>query len=643
MSARTLTRLALCATLTTLGLALPPGLSTAATNHPLLGAITGDRIETGEQFKDACGVAVDSVGDVYVADYYQNRIDVFNKKKEFLTRILGVNTLDAQGVLPIDGPCDLAVDSGGRLYVNDYHRDVVRFTPAKFPPEQGTAYGPAVTIDANDSTGVAVDPANDHVYVNDRTYVAEYEPSGSQVFEGGEPVQIGLGSLGDSYGVAISTFPGTEGRLYVADAAGDSVKAYDPSGGGSPDPVEVIDGSGNPRAGFVSLVDSDLAVDPADGHLYVADNLQPHFESPEASVYEFSSGGHYRGQLPFPKTEGEPSFLDAPEPTGLAIAPGGDIYVTSGNYEDALVFIFGPAPVTATHLLSVAKAGAGSGTVASSPFGLRCGSACEGEFEAGSKVTLFAIPSRSSRLAGWSSCEEELAANSCTTTMAGDRAVTAEFEPAPQRKLTVAKVGTGSGTVASSPVGIDCGSACEGDFDEGSTVTLTAAAAASSRFVGWGGCDSEPGANSCRVAMSAARLVTAEFETLPEEEAGAGASLAGRAPIQLVSVDPAAASGALRIGKVVVKGATVALRVVVPGPGELSATGRGLRPRSIFALRVGEVPLSSRLNAAGRRALRDARRHKLDIDVNLAFAPLDEGAVQRAARKVSFMQPERRR
>ncbi len=44
----------------------------------------------------------------------------------------------------------------------------------------------------------------------------------------------------------------------------------------------------------------------------------------------------------------------------------------------------------------------------------------------------------------------------------------------PQPTLTVNKTGTGSGTVTSSPSGINCGSTCSAQFAQGTAVTLTA-------------------------------------------------------------------------------------------------------------------------------------------------------------------------
>ena len=79
--------------------------------------------------------------------------------------------------------------------------------------------------------------------------------------------------------------------------------------------------------------------------------------------------------------------------------------------------------------------------------------------------------------------------------------------------VSVSRSGTGSGSVASSPAGIECGGACSSPFDDGATVALTPTPAAGSAFAGWSG-DCTGGA-SCALAMSADRTVTATFNALP--------------------------------------------------------------------------------------------------------------------------------
>jgi hypothetical protein len=76
--------------------------------------------------------------------------------------------------------------------------------------------------------------------------------------------------------------------------------------------------------------------------------------------------------------------------------------------------------------------------------------------------------------------------------------------------LTVTKAGTGSGSITSSPAGIDCGSTCSFGFNAGTGVTLTATADAGSTFVGWSG-EGCTGTGTCTVNMTQTRKVTATF------------------------------------------------------------------------------------------------------------------------------------
>ena len=81
--------------------------------------------------------------------------------------------------------------------------------------------------------------------------------------------------------------------------------------------------------------------------------------------------------------------------------------------------------------------------------------------------------------------------------------------PPPARTLTVSKAGNGTGSVTSSPAGIDCGSDCSESYADGTSVTLTATPAAGSTFSGWSGACT--GIGTCTVAMDADKNVTATF------------------------------------------------------------------------------------------------------------------------------------
>jgi len=230
------------------------------------------------------------------------------------------------------------------------------------------------------------------------------------------------------------------------------------------------------------------------------------------------------------------------------------------------------ASVATTRSLVVTRAGAGTGTVTSSPAGIDCGATCTASFADGASVSLTASPAGGSTFTGWSgACT---GAGACTVTMGANAAVTATFatgvattgalnitlagptgvsasvtvtgpgglnstyamvsgtpralsglvtgsyqaafgpgtllgatyvaRPATAtatvttggtgvlattyglaRSVAVTRTGTGAGTVASVPVGIDCGAACSAWFANGETVSLTATPASGSTFTGW--------------------------------------------------------------------------------------------------------------------------------------------------------------
>lgn len=165
-----------------------------------------------------------------------------------------------------------------------------------------------------------------------------------------------------------------------------------------------------------------------------------------------------------------------------------------------------------TFALTVSRNGTGSGTVSSNPAGINCGATCSASFTQGATVTLTAIPASGTVFAGWSGggCS---GTGTCTVTMNAAQSVTATFNTAPAStfNLTVNKAGSGNGTVTSNPTGINCGATCSAAFNAGASVTLSAAAASGSAFVGWSGACT--GTGTCTVTMNAAQTVTATFDT----------------------------------------------------------------------------------------------------------------------------------
>src|SRR5919206_381419 len=153
----------------------------------------------------------------------------------------------------------------------------------------------------------------------------------------------------------------------------------------------------------------------------------------------------------------------------------------------ALSLILPASAHSANQTLTVSRAGTGSGTVTSTPAGINCGTTCSANFDDGTSVTLTATAATNSTFTGWSGGNGTTNSDGTyTVSMTQARNVTATFA-LNTYALAVTKAGTGSGTLTSTPAGINCGTTCSANFDDGTSVTLTGTADANSRAVVWSG------------------------------------------------------------------------------------------------------------------------------------------------------------
>jgi hypothetical protein len=165
-----------------------------------------------------------------------------------------------------------------------------------------------------------------------------------------------------------------------------------------------------------------------------------------------------------------------------------------------------PLDASGTFDLTVSKSG--TGTVTSSPAGINCGTDCTESLASGMVVTLTASPSLGYNFSGWAGdCS---GTGTCTVTMNSAKNVIANFTATPTGVLSIAKIGTGSGTVTRTGGAINCGSTCTESLTPGSAVTLTASAAAGSTFAGWSG-GTCAGTGSCAFTLNANTTVNAQF------------------------------------------------------------------------------------------------------------------------------------
>jgi len=160
-------------------------------------------------------------------------------------------------------------------------------------------------------------------------------------------------------------------------------------------------------------------------------------------------------------------------------------------------------PVT----LTVTKSGTGSGTVTADSGTINwTGNVGTGSYTSGAVVTLTATPDTGSTFTGWSGdadCSDGI------VTMSTAVICTATFN-LNTYALNITKSGTGSGTITSTPAGIDCGADCTENYNYNAVVTLSAIPDPGSVFAGWtGDADCSDGV----VTMSTAVNCTATFNT----------------------------------------------------------------------------------------------------------------------------------
>jgi len=302
--------------------------------HPYLSQSTGAGSPAGG-FSWVCATAVDAHGMVYVGDFGDNVVDVFDSSGAYLTQISDP---------ALNGPCGLAVDSSGDVFVRNLNLgNVVEFNPSVFPVTNATTYAldarlgessPGANdgngvLDANSASGVAVAPSNDHVFVAETSQVQEFDSAGAAV---GGP--FGSGSIVQASGLAVDG----GGTVYVSDIGQGQVELF--SGGVLSSSFNASD---SPAGGFAP---SGLAIDSSSGHVFVVDVAN-------GVVDEFDAAGVYQERITAVQTP--QGFFALTDPAGVAVDRSGgpndgDVYL--GDDFNNVVDQFGPTqtstPPTAT-------------------------------------------------------------------------------------------------------------------------------------------------------------------------------------------------------------------------------------------------------------------------------------------------------
>jgi hypothetical protein len=313
-------------------LALGTAPADAGFIHPFKASFNGSATPAGSFTPQ--GVAVDGSGDVYVSDVAHDVVDKLSSSGTYLCQITGAgesSSSPSECDKSAPGPGLFAsafgegiVEPGGALLFPDYSGHVIdRFSAA------GVYAPPQLSVPGSGSAlQVALDASGD-IYALDLVHrvIDRYEPATLtwSTFATGTPA--GHFAFPGPSGIAIDTDPSSPsfGDVYVADPALGAVDVFKADGS------YASRITATPR-GVLSSSLGKLAVDPSDGHLFVADTTNRMLD-------EFAPGGVFVSQTAVPAAPA------ASSPQSVAVDPASmTVYVAdkANNVIDAFASIAVP-------------------------------------------------------------------------------------------------------------------------------------------------------------------------------------------------------------------------------------------------------------------------------------------------------------
>jgi len=316
------------------------------------------------------GVAVDAAGSLYIADFARDRVRKVSRSGTIST-VAGNGSRGFSGdggpatSASLNGPSGVAVDPVGNLYIADEANQRVRkVNPAGIISTVaggGYAYpgdgGPATRASLNYPQGLAVDGAG-NLYVSTASLVQKVTPSGIITTVAGnglwgysgEDVRATAASLFCPSGVAVDA----AGNLYIADWGNHRIRKVSPSGTISTvagNGEYKFGGDGGPATAASLNYTGSVAVD-ATGALYIgdSDNYRVRRVAPSGIITTIAGG-----RFGYSSGDGGPATAAALGDTlAVAVDAAGNLYIA--DRFNGCVF-----KVTPAGIINTAAGRAGSG------------------------------------------------------------------------------------------------------------------------------------------------------------------------------------------------------------------------------------------------------------------------------------------